>query len=257
MNDFDRGYIIGLIEGEGTITLQIQKKKAKHGISITINPAIHISNTCKGLLEEANKVLKSPIYPLQRKENQKPAYRLQVWSIEKVKSLLEEFLPRLICKRRQAELVIEFCNIRIEKKEKNRDMLLRRGCAIWGEGYGKREFDILKEIRWLNVPKAGNHSKEFFDAIEAKVKAYEEGYNARINAKKQVTRNCKFCNKQFKIDAVRPGHSQPATFCSRKCNGLALRARQLGLTYEQARVKWIDKLRPIIPLKHEEKIFSE
>ena len=78
----------------------------------------------------------------------------------------------------------------------------------------------------------------------------------RINAKKKVLRICEFCGKQFMIDAVRVGTSQPAKFCSPKCRGYAWRAKQLEYTFEEARIRWIDRLKPLVLVRHDEKIFE-
>ena len=253
MNDFERGFIVGLIEGEGTITLSCAWHNKKTHISVNIHPTVNIVNTCKPLVEKANTIWDGAIYTRKRSEGRKPAYRIEIHRMERVKIFLEKILDDLTCKKRQAELVIEFCNIRLKKASESGNAI--HGCCRWGREYGEREFEILKEIRLLNVPKAGYHNPEFYAAIEQRVQAFKDGYKD-LNYAELVERKCEFCGKIFKIKKhkLRGKKSTPATFCSRKCNGLALRARQLGLTYEQARVKWIDKLQPT-HYRHEE-IFS-
>ena len=239
MNDFERGYIVGLIEGEGSITLNVCGRKGKNGTSITINPKVTINNTCKELIDKANIILNGAIY-MQRRynkthERKKPAYRIEVWSLEKVKALLEEMLNDFVCKHRQAELVIEYCKIRLDKIEKSKDKI--HGCCIWGSYYGEREFEILKEIRLLNVPKSGYHSPDYYTTIEQKVRDFKEGYNARINRMKIVEKKCSFCGKIFKIKLSRlkdNKRQKTGTYCSTRCRGYALRVRQLGITVEEA-----------------------
>jgi hypothetical protein len=245
MNHFERGFMVGMIEGEGTITLSCQWQKRKKYVSVTMHPTVNIVNTCKELIEKANPIWHGSIFLRERNSGKrKPCYRTEIHSIEKVKVFLEEVMNDLTCKRRQAELVLEFCNLRIEKRDKKPSKL--HGCCRYGEGYGEREFEILKEIRLLNVPKAGYHNPEFYEAIEQRVNAFKEGYKD-LNHAKSVERKCGFCGKIFKIVAHKLTYKgqNTGTYCSTKCRGYALRARQVGLTFEQARVKWIDKLRPI------------
>lgn len=256
MRDFERGYMVALVEGEGTITLSCQWHKNKHHTSVTISPMVNIVNTCKALIDKANPIWNGSIFMRERNSGRKkPCYRTQINGIEKVKAFLEEIITDLICKRRQAELVIEFCKIRIDKKAYSGHKI--HGCCIYGEGYGEREFEILKEIRLLNVPKAGYHNPEFYAAIEQRVNAFKEGYKD-LNHAEIVERKCTFCKKIFKIKKHKLTYKgqNTGTYCSTRCRGLALRARQLGLTYEEAVVKWIDKLQPIC-FKHEDKVFSE
>ena len=257
MNDFERGFIVGMIEGEGTITLSCGWHKGKNHISVTMHPVVNVNNTSKELIDKCNLILNGSMYASRKySKKRKPYYRTEIHSIHKTKSFLELIIADLILKRRQAELVIEFCKIRLDKQEKGKNKI--HGCAIYGEGYGEREFEILKEIRLLNVPKAGYHNPEYFAAIEERVNAFKEGYKD-LNYAELVERKCAFCKKAFKIKKhkIRGKKPTPATFCSRECNAYALRARQLGLSYEQARVKWIDKLRPIISFKHNDKMFSD
>ena len=216
---------------------------------------VNITNTCKALIDKANPIWNGSIFPIKRTEGRKPCYRTQINGIEKVKAFLEEILNDLICKRRQAELVIEFCRIRIEKKTNSGHAV--HGCCSYGEGYGEREFEILKEIRLLNVPKAGYHKPEFYAAIEQRVSAFKEGYE-NLNHAELAERKCEFCGKQFKIKAHKLTYKgqKTGTYCNTTCRGYAWKAKQLGLSFEEARVKWIDKLKPLIS-KHEDKIFSE
>jgi len=106
------------------------------GVNI-LTPLISITNTFKLLVDWLHPrlggcTLKSP---RTKGDKWKTVYTVQVARLLDVKALIEQILPYLIVKWRQAELLLEFCNRRLQDK--------------WME-YNPRLFEIAKEIRRLN-----------------------------------------------------------------------------------------------------------
>ena len=239
MNDFERGFIVGLIEGEGTITLMLQTGKQKYNKDgqteyyafSTIFPKILIANTNKKLIVRASEILGGKIYKSDRK-GRKPIFHLEVHGIQRVLQVLDELKHDFIGKRRQAALVWEFCKLRLTRK--GNKMTSKK------TAYGEREFEILKEVRHLNVLKGGR-SKKGESVIEGRVALIKRGY-LRFQSEKCALRRekriCKWCGKEFTILQSKSKAKGRGTCCSKHCMGKLWRARQLGLSLLEAKARW-------------------
>lgn len=133
-----RAYLAGLLDGEGTITISVRKNKAdplKGGSPIT--PLITITNTNKELIDHLHAILNGSTIKTHGRLGigDKDVWVLQIARILDVKALLEQIAPYLFVKKRQAGLLLEFCNLRLQDK--------------WMR-YNPRLFEIAKEIRKLN-----------------------------------------------------------------------------------------------------------
>lgn len=242
MNDFERGFIVGLIEGEGTITLYAhafkQKQRVKNGKTyqypaFTIHPKIIIANTNKELIFKAYKILGSGAVYERARKGRKPLYLLDVHGISTVFKILAEIKNDLIGKKKQAELVLEFCKSRS----------IAKGDKITSKKtpYHKKDFEFLRQIRLLNVPKAGKFSKKVNLAISERVELLGRGYfsfQSEKHAHRRVERICLWCGKTFTISPYTSKLRDSGVFCSKNCLGKAWRARQLGLPIEEAKRKW-------------------
>jgi len=248
MKSFERGFIVGLIEGEGTISLSVGKGKTRNSfLGLSIEPLIQIANTSEELINKANMILGWRKRVIKR-EKAKILYLSITRSIDLVQNVLEEINCDLVSKKKRGELLLEFCKIR---KTKYKGKIRRR---LKGVGYTDREFEIVKEIAILNSKNGKGTSTHISpDEITLNVENLKKDYLAskeRILLQKFVTRKCLFCGKEFittrgKLTSAYNKNIKGGSFCTRRCNGYAWKAKQLGLTFEQARVKWIDKLRPI------------
>jgi DNA-binding CsgD family transcriptional regulator len=137
-----KGYIAGLLDGEGTVTInetkvRMGKKRERY---LSLRPLIKIANTDREVLEWVARQVGGFRFATRNGRESKHGKRL-VYDIvlKKQKDILvflEMLLPYLIIKRRQAELVVEFCRSRLAKPNH----------APYDEG----ELEILAEVRRLN-----------------------------------------------------------------------------------------------------------
>jgi len=134
-------YLAGLLDGEGMITISVRKGgktiKGKIYERVGLTPIISFTNSCKNLIDWLTSVLRGSTLksPYEKGDKWKVVYTLQIARLLDVKLFLEQTLPFLKVKRRQAELVLEFCDLRLKSK--------------WRE-YPERLFEIAKEVRRLN-----------------------------------------------------------------------------------------------------------
>lgn len=115
-------YIAGIFDGEGTLC--ISKTSGKN-----LGPAFAITTTNIGLRDFLLKRIGGSSYTEMRhknKLNEKDCYSVYVKSAEKVKVLCGILLPYLKVKKRQAELMIEFCKLKLDpKRDREKEMYLR------------------------------------------------------------------------------------------------------------------------------------
>lgn len=110
LTDFEKGFIAGLIEGEGYIG--IRRLKRNNGLFI-LKPCIEITNTKRELLEYVQERLNGKINQKARNKNRKDCWG---WSIEKqplILVLLKDFCKYFIIKRKQAQALLTFCSLRL------------------------------------------------------------------------------------------------------------------------------------------------
>ncbi len=110
-------YIAGLLDGEGMLTISVKGGRIKQGSAVyPLTPIISLTNSHIGLIEWLRPrlggcTLKSPY---TKGSKWKVIYTLQVARLLDIKALLEQTLPYLIVKRHQAELLLEFCDLRLK-----------------------------------------------------------------------------------------------------------------------------------------------
>ena len=127
------------IDGEGSLSV-IRHRKTKW---LNYTPQIQISNKSKEWLEYFSKLGFQKIQPIKWKN--RTYYRITMRNREKVLFVLKLIIPYLIIKRKQAELLIEFCE--------------SRNTHTVG-AYTDREMEIRKEIFMMNITGRG-HLKKF------------------------------------------------------------------------------------------------
>lgn len=134
LSDVERGYMAGLIDGEGTVRIV-------HALKKWYAPFIQITNTDKVMMEWLQKTFGvKGIGRLYVEERKNPLYKTKyvynIASVQGVKQILEQVVDILTTKKKQAILVLEFIGMKEEKAD---------------YGVLKREQEIFEEIKKLQV----------------------------------------------------------------------------------------------------------
>lgn len=137
--DFIKGWLTGLIEGDGSIVIYHFKNPP------SLQPQIIITNTNKELIEKVRSVL-GAFYKVgltigRVPETNRKIYRIFVRSRGGVISILKNTLPHLIAKREVGEKVLEFCDSRIKTL---------RAAGSNHAPYTEKEWELYWEVKELN-----------------------------------------------------------------------------------------------------------
>jgi|SRR5690606_25628561 len=140
---FDIGYLVGMLEGEGCITLIAIGRKGRKKIT----PYISITNTNPIVFDTFSGIAKSlglPFYVSQRRiKSGKTAYRLEVTGAKRTKRWVDALLPYMAGKRRQLEILGEYYLLREDA-----------GSTFPPKPYTQKELDLWHEVHSLNVSTA-------------------------------------------------------------------------------------------------------
>lgn len=133
------------IDCEGTIALQAWNTGKKNVKSM--QPKVSVFNSSPVFVQEVLNIynrlgVKVYIETQKRKANHKIVYRLVVLGISRVHRVLTALKPYLVIKKAQADVVLEFCALRITASK------IGRGRQV---PYGQREFELQKQIGVLNL----------------------------------------------------------------------------------------------------------
>lgn len=110
MNEKEKAYIAGLIDGEGCITIAKHKSGQPKGKMWYYQPIITLANTDKTMINYITERYECNIVKQQRrKENYKQMYWIS-FTGDRLKIFLNDILPYLVCKRTQARIVLNFPN---------------------------------------------------------------------------------------------------------------------------------------------------
>jgi len=102
VTDFELGFIVGLLEGEGSISIHNDKRRDKNRVSISIG------NTNLELLKKAQGIIGGQIVANKKTVKGNTMYHLQIQSHGEVYAILKRLLPFLIVKRRKAIEAIKY-----------------------------------------------------------------------------------------------------------------------------------------------------
>ena len=135
MDKFELGFIIGLVEGEGSITLG--KGICKNPQGFSLHPRFFITNTDMMLLKKAQLIIGGKIFKKEKiqKINHKQGFKLCIDERNELKTLLLKLEPYLISKRKHCQLLLKYLNIHIPNGRK---------------GYSIQELKIFEKIKKLN-----------------------------------------------------------------------------------------------------------
>lgn len=149
-------FLAGLIEGEGTITIQ-RSNKRKNGKQ-TILPVVQIANSNAVLIEFTVKTLQeigaSPyVYWKQHSiKTHAPSATVHLGGYNRVGAFLRMITPYLVSKRQQAETVLAMCE--------------RRCNLPKNTPYADADFDAVEIVRQLNT-KPGTRLRESSETIRS------------------------------------------------------------------------------------------
>lgn len=132
VTDFDIGWLVGILDGEGCFCLAKTKENKGYQISIKF------VNTNLFIIDELVRILKALnipyfVYDAIRADNQQPAKRVEVNGLTDVKKFIDFFYSYLLCKKDQAFLMREYIDLRATKKH--------------GDGFGSDEYSIYCALR--------------------------------------------------------------------------------------------------------------
>ena len=127
-------YLAGFVDGEGSISCYKRKDtRVKKGY--TINAIFSVSATNKEVIQEIANMVNLKFRLKSNGKNCKQIYELQIQTLGKMGEFLETIKDSLIVKKKQAELMIEYCKSRINNS---------------GNVYSNREIQIADIITKLN-----------------------------------------------------------------------------------------------------------
>lgn len=160
---YDRGYIAGLIDGEGTISLNTQRYK--HGSKFCLRPLVSITNTCYPIIEQMKEIFKRAeiafwVGPGYKNKNpkEKTYWTLVINGHKRVDRLFTWLGEGNIGKREHIKLVKEYIQLRKDYGLVNG----RNGRPIRTE----REWEIFKELSVLNGNRGKKRQTKYFRALK-------------------------------------------------------------------------------------------
>ena len=115
VTDFELGWLAGILDGEGNITMRSSKFKNMIHYSVGVG----FTNTSEELLNKVSSICSRLGANLHWQKKAKPARCLQGWDLSTRKisycrRILEPLLPFLTSKRIKAELALAFCKRRLD-----------------------------------------------------------------------------------------------------------------------------------------------
>jgi hypothetical protein len=137
--DAEKGYLAGLIDADGFISISFKNQKSGNK---TMFPIVAVANTNMSIINEAQRIMgnESSLH-LNHGERKKPTFRVETRGIFDVLRTLKELRPYIKGKRQQCDLVIQWC----ESRMKNYSL-----------PYSEEEWEILRKIRALNYHHSRN-----------------------------------------------------------------------------------------------------
>ena len=103
----------GFVDGEGSIALYKRKDiRTKKGF--TINAKVSMGNTNKEFMEEMVNLCKGKLFAKKNGKNCKILYEVHIQNMKGIKAFLENIKEYLIIKRKQAELMVEYAESRLD-----------------------------------------------------------------------------------------------------------------------------------------------
>ncbi len=123
ISDFDLGWLIGILDGEGSFSILKNKQYLK--------PTIQLSNTNFSIISKFTNILNQlgakwamSFRPETTKNN--ASKNITVAALESLRTVLETIIPYMECRFTQANYLFEFVNLRLNR-------------ANWNDSFGEEE----------------------------------------------------------------------------------------------------------------------
>lgn len=135
---FDRGWLIGLLDGEGSFMIGKIKRVGRDDFY----PCVNISNANFSMIEKAQSVIKSlgipcnVIHKIKKHIKQKNYWSLNVQGLKRVKRFMDVLFPYIECRRDQADALRQYVELRLSKPAKS--------------PFTQDEFNLINKLRKLN-----------------------------------------------------------------------------------------------------------
>jgi len=142
MQEVEMAYLAGLIDGEGTITLERSGNRRLNGM-MGLSPKVIVTDTDRAIVDATMTIMRrlgvNPYVKVQSPAKRKKAcFWVTVSGLSKCKKVLEAVKPYLVGKLAQAQLVLDFVESRGNSQ------------AAKGQQYSEAELQILDKLRALN-----------------------------------------------------------------------------------------------------------
>lgn len=120
--EFQLGFLVGMIEGEGEINIVKKPNKGKNKNLSTYHARITVSNTAKELLDKVYSITNAGKGHLScsKRARSQDCYRWDICQLDQVYKVISMVRPLLVSKRKKklAELVDRFCTSRFNNRHK-------------------------------------------------------------------------------------------------------------------------------------------
>ena len=116
VSDFDLGWFIGIMDGEGCFCLYKAKRSYSASIKL-VNTNPYIIEKCAEILDALE--IKYLTYDSWRAANQKPAKRLEIIGLGPLKRFFDILYPYFYCRLEQATVLRDFVELRQGKTTKD------------------------------------------------------------------------------------------------------------------------------------------
>ena len=142
----DLAYLAGLIDGEGTVTLEKHGRRRKGNNEMGISPIVLVANTDYTLIQHTvNLFRKLGVNPYVKSQNpkkknrrKKTCYWVTCKGLNKCKRILIPLLPYLVGKQAQARLILEWIESRGDTN------------VAKGKPYSDYDFQIWDKVKSIN-----------------------------------------------------------------------------------------------------------
>ena len=147
LSDVQKGYLSAFLDGEGGIQVTRSTRKGRE-YTIALHPTVYFTNTNLEAIQSLRDWLScGTIVRRVDKIHEKDSYILHVTGTRNILALLKVVRPYLIIKKRQADLLIEYCESRL-------------GHYRGGDRrYNTRELEIYTELKRINM-KGGKKKRQ-------------------------------------------------------------------------------------------------